>query len=108
MKLSAPIYRLKHRAKALSRKVAIPLHDALDRIAAQEGFRSWSLLAKTLSAERLAAKIFRRLRPGHMGIGRFSSRAGQDQTWVGAAGRGLKVRPTRHIFHAGVHGNRSP
>ena len=45
MKLSAPIYQLKRNAKRLSREEKIPLHEALDRVAAQEGFGGWSLLA---------------------------------------------------------------
>lgn len=44
MKLSAPVYHLKRRAKLLSREENIPLHEALDRTAAKEGFSSWSLL----------------------------------------------------------------
>ena len=42
MKLSAPVYRLKREARLLSRRGNIPLHKTLDRIAATEGFRSWS------------------------------------------------------------------
>ena len=45
MRLSAPIYRLKRAAKVQARGQAIPLHAALDQIAATEGFASWSLLA---------------------------------------------------------------
>jgi hypothetical protein len=45
MKLSAPIYHLKRKAKLLSPEENIPLHEALDRIASQEGFGGWSLLA---------------------------------------------------------------
>lgn len=45
MKLSAPLFRLKHQAKKLSRQADIPLHQALDRMAQDEGFESWSLLA---------------------------------------------------------------
>ena len=45
MNLSAPIPVLKQRAKSLSRQEGIPLHEALDRIAIQEGFGAWSLLA---------------------------------------------------------------
>lgn len=45
MKLSAPLFRLKHQAKKLSRQAGIPLHQALDRMAQNEGFASWSLLA---------------------------------------------------------------
>ena len=36
MKLSAPLYHLKRKAKLLSRAENIPLHEALDRIARQE------------------------------------------------------------------------
>lgn len=44
MSLSAPIYVLKRRAKQLSREAGIPLNQALDRIARDEGFQTWSLL----------------------------------------------------------------
>ena len=50
MKLSAPIHHLKRKAKLLSREEKIPLHEALDRVAAQEGFDGWSLLAAKVSA----------------------------------------------------------
>lgn len=50
MRLTAPVHRLKHRAKRLARLHDIPLHTALDRIAAGEGFGSWSLLAARLAA----------------------------------------------------------
>jgi hypothetical protein len=43
MKLSAPLYHLKRKAKLLSRAENIPLHEALDRVARQEGFRAWGL-----------------------------------------------------------------
>ena len=45
MKLSAPIYQLKRRAKLMARDEKIPLHTALDRIARDEGFAGWSLLS---------------------------------------------------------------
>lgn len=45
MKLSAPIHVLKRKAKLLSREAGIPLNQALDRIAKDEGLQSWSLLA---------------------------------------------------------------
>ncbi|MED5370015.1 MAG: DNA helicase [Myxococcota bacterium] len=45
MSLSAPLHRLKSQAKAISRREGLPLHAALDRIAHQEGFRSWSHLS---------------------------------------------------------------
>lgn len=41
----APIPLLKHRARLLARRESIPLYTALDRVAKQEGFERWSLLA---------------------------------------------------------------
>jgi len=78
MKLSAPVYRLKRKAKELARKDAIPLHLALDRVAAGEGFGVWSLLAaksaETLSAEGLLA----RLAPGDLLL--IGARPGHGKT----------------------------
>jgi len=75
MKLSAPIYRLKRQAKLLSPWENIPLHKALDRIAQQEGFKSWSLLATALTNNKLGSSLLQQLgagdllllgaRPGH-------------------------------------------
>jgi len=44
MKLSVPIYRLKSRAKKLKNTLNISLSLALNEVAMQEGFASWSLL----------------------------------------------------------------
>ena len=52
MKLSAPLYHLKRKAKLLSRAENIPLHEALDRVARQQGFSAWSLLAAKATAPR--------------------------------------------------------
>lgn len=66
MKLSAPIYHLKRRAKRLSREQGIPLHDALDRVAAAEGFSAWSMLAAKAAAMTPANKLFPQFRPGDL------------------------------------------
>jgi replicative DNA helicase len=66
MQLSAPLYRLKRKAKLLSREESIPLHEALNRIAAQEGFGSWSLLAARASVASPASKLFARMAPGDL------------------------------------------
>jgi replicative DNA helicase len=78
MKLSAPVYRLKRKAKLLSREESIPLHDALDRVAAQEGFTGWSLLASMLSEAAPARKLFGRLTPGDLVL--VGARPGQGKT----------------------------
>lgn len=78
MQFSAPIYQLKRKAKLLSREENIPLHDALDRIAAQEGFGGWSLLAAKAAAVAPAAKLFSRLAPGDLVL--VGARPGQGKT----------------------------
>ena len=78
MKFSAPIYILKQQAKALSRKDKIPLHDALDQIANQEGFSSWSLLAAKWTADEAGTSLLSQLRPGELVL--LAARPGQGKT----------------------------
>lgn len=66
MKMSAPIYHLKRKARKLSRAEDIPLHQALDRIALEEGYGGWSLLAAKAAAEAPAGKLFQQLLPGDL------------------------------------------
>jgi replicative DNA helicase len=78
MQLSAPIYQLKRKAKLLARKQNIPLHEALNRIAAQEGFAGRSLLAAKSSAAKPVEKLFARLTPGDLVL--VGARPGQGKT----------------------------
>ena len=78
MKLSAPIYRLKHRAKIISRNEGIPLHAALDRIAIEEGFGGWSLLAARYAATAPSKELFARLNPGDLVL--LGARPGHGKT----------------------------
>lgn len=78
MKLSAPIYHLKRTAKRLSREAGIPLHDALDRVAATEGFSAWSMLAAKAAARTPASKLFAQFRPGDLVL--VGARPGQGKT----------------------------
>ncbi|MGX4771311.1 DNA helicase [Bradyrhizobium guangdongense] len=78
MKLSAPIYHLKRKAKRLSREEGIPLHDALDRIATTEGFSAWSILAAKAAALTPANKLFPQFRPGDLVL--VGARPGQGKT----------------------------
>jgi len=66
MRLSSPIYHLKRRAKRLANDADIPFHAALDRIAAQEGYRSWSLLVNKVSAPVSAREIYGYLKSNDM------------------------------------------
>lgn len=78
MKLSAPVYRLKRKARLLAREKKIPLHAALDQIANEEGFDGWSLLASKLSAAAPAAKLFAELQQGDLVL--VGARPGQGKT----------------------------
>jgi len=78
MKLSAPVYHLKRKAKTLSREENIPLLEALDRIAREEGYKDWSLLAARQAALTPAAKLFARLAPGDLLL--IGARPGQGKT----------------------------
>jgi replicative DNA helicase len=78
MPLSAPVYQLKRQAKRLARDETIPLHEALDRIALQEGFASWSLLAATAATATPASKLFARLSPGDLVL--VGARPGHGKT----------------------------
>lgn len=78
MKLSAPIYRLKREAKLLSRKNKIPLHAALDQLAAIEGFESWSLLASSAAFSPPTQHILDDLQQGEMLL--LGARPGHGKT----------------------------
>lgn len=78
MHLSAPIRRLRSNAKLLARQLRMPLHEALDRVAAAEGFRSWSLLVAKASGIDAAASIHAGLRPGDLLL--LGARPGQGKT----------------------------
>src|SRR3569832_2323556 len=78
MKLSAPLYHLKRKAKRLSRTEGIPLYEALDRIAATEGFSAWSMLAAKAAAATPADRLFATFRPGDLVL--VGARPGHGKT----------------------------
>lgn len=95
MKLSAPVYRLKQKAKRLSRDAKLPLHQALDQIAASEGFVAWSLLAAKASASGPAERLYEWLKPGELLL--LGARPGQGKTLMGL----------RLAAQAAIQGNRA-
>lgn len=78
MKLSTPIFQLKRRAKLMVRNNAIPLHEALDQIACEEGFAAWSLLSAHVAAGSLSKDLFSRIVNGDMLL--LAGRPGQGKT----------------------------
>ncbi|MBZ9735797.1 replicative DNA helicase [Mesorhizobium sp. CA18] len=78
MRFSAPVYHLKRQARLLSRSENVPLHQALDRVAAKQGFGSWSLLAAKAAEAAPAGALLARLIPGDMVL--VAARPGQGKT----------------------------
>ncbi len=93
MRLSAPIYRLKKNAKRLARRDGIRLHEALDSIAAAEGYSGWSLLASRYSSESSPEGLYRRLRPGDCVL--LAARPGQGKTLLALSLAAHAVRAGR-------------
>lgn len=81
MKLSAPVYQLKRRARLLARDEKIALHTALDRIALGEGFATWSLLSARASPAPVARDMLSRLADGDMIL--LAARPGHGKTLLG-------------------------
>ncbi len=81
MRLSAPIYQLKRRAKLLARDEKIPLHAAFDRIARGEGFAGWSLLAAQIAGSSDQRDILSRLSDGDIVL--LGARPGHGKTLLG-------------------------
>lgn len=81
MRLSAPVYQLKRRAKLLAREEKIALHAALDRIAREEGFAGWSLLAARIAGSAGEKDILSRLINGDVVL--LGARPGHGKTLLG-------------------------
>jgi hypothetical protein len=79
MRLSAPVHRLKRKARLLARRENIPLHEALDRVAADEGRQGWSLLMRGRPSP--VRHFFKTLQPGDLVL--VGARPGQGKTLMG-------------------------
>jgi replicative DNA helicase len=81
MKLSAPIFQLKRRAKLMARGNGVPLNEALDQIAREEGFARWSLLSASVAAGPLSETVLSRLDDGDLLL--IAGRPGHGKTKLG-------------------------
>ena len=81
MRLSAPIYQLKRRAKILARDEKIALHEALDRIAREEGFAGWSLLSSKFVMNFPSRTVLSQLSGGDLLL--LAARPGHGKTLMG-------------------------
>lgn len=78
MQLSRPVHILKRMAKAMAREKNIPLHRALDHVARQEGFKTWSLLSAQRISAGLPCDIYDQLENGELVLA--GARPGQGKT----------------------------
>ncbi|MFT3977593.1 MAG: DNA helicase [Sphingomonas bacterium] len=81
MRLSKPVYQLKRRARLLARNEKIPLHEAQDRLAREEGFAAWSLLSARMKADPGMSALLPRLADGDLLL--LGARPGQGKTRLG-------------------------
>jgi replicative DNA helicase len=81
MKLSAPIFQLKRRAKLMARNNAVPLNEALDQVARDEGFARWSMLSSRMAARTPSETVLSRLDDGDLLL--VAGRPGQGKTVFG-------------------------
>ncbi|KZM48074.1 DNA helicase [Labrenzia sp. OB1] len=81
MTLSAPVFQLKRRAKLMAREQKIPLATALDRVAQEEGFTHWSLLAARSSGLSSTEATLSRLENGDFAL--LGARPRQGKTLMG-------------------------
>ncbi|WP_299812717.1 DNA helicase [uncultured Roseibium sp.] len=81
MTLSAPIFQLKRRARLMAREHKIPLATALDRIAREEGFAHWSLLAARSTGTTSSEATISRLENGDLAL--LGARPRQGKTLMG-------------------------
>ncbi|WP_109315806.1 DNA helicase [Pseudovibrio ascidiaceicola] len=81
MKLSSPVHQLKRQAKLTARESGMPLHVALDQLAQQEGYSSWSHLSVSGSRSGRAQKCLRQLDGGDLVL--IAARPGQGKTLFG-------------------------
>ncbi|MCR9260396.1 MAG: DNA helicase [Pseudomonadaceae bacterium] len=78
MILSTPLFVLRRQARLLAREQRIPLHQALDEIAREQGFSSWSLLMAKRSSPVPGAVLNAKLNPGDFVL--VGARPGQGKT----------------------------
>lgn len=103
MQFSAPIYALKRKAKLLARGRDIALHQALDTIAVEEGFRSWSHLVSSSRHDGPARRGLLRLKPGDLAL--IAARPGQGKTLLGLemAARAPEIGRKGYFFTLDYH-----
>lgn len=92
--LSAPLYALKRQARLRARQHGMPLHEALDDIARENGFAQWSLLMARHASPDALTQLSRQLRPGQLLL--LAARPLQGKTRLGFALMARALRAGQH------------
>ncbi len=98
MRLSTPIFRLKRKAKQLSRESNMRLTKAQDSIALQEGFKSWDQLAAFHAKNSSISSIYKALTAGDMLL--LAARPGQGKTLISLE---LSIEAIKSGHHAAFY-----
>ena len=98
MKPTVPIYQLKRKAKLLARQTSTPLHAALDRLAIEQGYRSWSLLSAKHAETSSAEILYRSLKRGDMLLVGARPRQGKTLMALSLAIEAMKAGNQAFVF----------
>ncbi|MEM8554685.1 MAG: DNA helicase [Pseudomonadota bacterium] len=103
MRLSIPIYRLKRDAKHLARRTDLKLHQALDQVAADHGFRSWSHLSADSRKTNPTGAILGEVAQGDLVL--LGARPGHGKTMLGLelAARSAQIGRPSFFFTLEYH-----
>ena len=103
MHCSAPTYVLKRKAKLLARESDIALHQALDKVAIDEGFQTWSHLVSASNNNSPAKDVLSQLEPGDLVL--IGGRPGQGKTLLGLelAAKASYIRRKGYFFTLDYH-----
>jgi replicative DNA helicase len=100
MKLSAPIYQLKTKAKKLKKERGIQLTEALNLVAREEGFNNWSLLMS--KEEQILpthyGEILDYLNPGDVILVGARPGIGKTNFTMGLFVQGLKEKRSKSFY----------
>jgi hypothetical protein len=98
MRTTVPIYQLKRKAKLLARQTSTPLHAALDRLAIEQGYRSWSLLSAKHAETSPAEILYRSLKRGDMLLVGARPRQGKTLMALSLAIKAMKAGNSAFFF----------
>ncbi len=102
MKLSAPPFVLKGRARAIAQMQQLPLHQALNQVAQAEGFASWSLLSAKFNAAsgepNSTAELYQSLAPGDLMLIGARPRQGKTREALGLAIQAMQAGQQAFFF----------